>query len=77
MLVLGINTALRISDLLCLKWKDVWNFEKKDYHLHLYVTEHKTGTHTCIALYKSHRHALKLLRKREKKINICFFSQKF
>lgn len=77
MFVVGINTALRISDLLCLKWKDVWNFEKKEYQLHIYITEHKTGKHTCIAINESCRQALRLLQKKDKKImpeEYIFFS---
>lgn len=77
MFVVGINTALRISDLLCLKWGDVWNFEKRKYQMHIYVTEHKTGKHTCIAINESCRQALDILKGQEKKImpgEYIFFS---
>lgn len=77
MFVVGINTALRISDLLCLKWKDVWNFEKKTYQMHIYVTEHKTGKRNCIVLNDSCQVALTQLRKQIKRIKpeeYIFFS---
>lgn len=77
MFVVGINTALRISDLLELKWRDVWDFEKNKYHLHIYITEQKTSKHTCIAINKSCQLALTLLWKQCKKVSpqeYIFFS---
>lgn len=60
--VLGINTALRISDLLTLCWNDVYNFKKKEYRLHVNIQEKKTGKQNCIALNDSCVAALKLLK---------------
>lgn len=43
LITLGINTALRISDLLQLKWKDVWNYNTHCFKAHVIVSEQKTG----------------------------------
>ena len=56
----GINTALRISDILCLKWTDVYNFEIQDFHQHISVTEQKTEKNSCIAINQSLSKALSL-----------------
>lgn len=48
--ILGLNTALRISDILRLKWGDVYDFTKKEYLSHISVVEHKTGKTNQIAL---------------------------
>lgn len=62
MFVVGINTALRISDLLNLKWSDVYSFEKEQYYFHIYLTEKKTGKKNCIALNANCITALNLLK---------------
>lgn len=58
LIVLGIHTALRISDLLRLKWRDVYCFESKRFKTHINLTEKKTGKTTSIALNKAAIHAL-------------------
>lgn len=53
LIILGLNTALRISDILQLKWKDVYDqtlFKIRD---HLEVKEKKTGKTNIIALNAS------------------------
>lgn len=53
LIILGLNTALRISDILHLKWKDVYDetlYKIKD---HLEVKEKKTGKTNIIALNAS------------------------
>ena len=60
LVVLGIHTALRISDLLSLKWDDVYNPENKKYRSHITLTERKTGKSKIIALNKNVITALKL-----------------
>ena len=58
----GINTALRIGDILHLVWADVFDFDANAFRKHLVVTERKTGkknmivindaTITCLVIYK-------------------------
>lgn len=43
LIVLGLNTALRISDILSLEWDSVYNFDKKEFRNHIFITEQKTG----------------------------------
>lgn len=65
MITLAMNTSLRISDLLHLKWSDVYDFRKGTYYKHIYLTEHKTGKKTMIALNKEGRGALDMLRQQK------------
>lgn len=58
LICLGINSALRISDLLHLKWKDVYEFSSGEFCYHIILTEQKTQKETRIALNKSARNAL-------------------
>lgn len=60
LICLGMNSALRISDLLELCWKDVYHFSKQQFLKHIIVTEHKTKKQTQIALNQSALEALKL-----------------
>ena len=50
LLIMGIYTAVRISDLLNLRWKDVYNQERNEFRQHLSLVEHKTGKRRSIAL---------------------------
>ena len=59
LVVLGAHTALRISDLLRLKWVDVYDEERQEFRAHVTITEQKTGKTKTIALNK---HALNALR---------------
>lgn len=43
LVTLGVNTALRISDLLKIEWRDVWSFEQHRFKEHMVVIEQKTG----------------------------------
>ncbi len=56
----GINTALRIGDLLGLKWGHVYSFKKNKYLKHITVKEQKTGKMNVIALNKNIEDALEL-----------------
>ena len=50
MIVVGTYTALRISDLLRLKWDDVYDEEIDMFRPHVTLTEKKTGKEKTIAL---------------------------
>ena len=44
--IICINTALRISDVLLLKWCDVYDFDSKTVKKHIIVNEQKTKKKT-------------------------------
>ena len=58
--IIGINTSLRISDILKLRWDDVYDFETKRFREHLVLREQKTGKINCIAINESCKGALTL-----------------
>lgn len=58
LIVLGLNSALRISDILNLTWKCVFNFKKGCFKRHLIVKEQKTGKTNRIYLNKEAVEAL-------------------
>lgn len=62
--VIGINTALRISDLLRLKWQNVYDTQARRYKNHIDIYEQKTKKHAVIALNSSCIAAFKMLKKK-------------
>lgn len=58
LIVIGLNAALRISDILQLKWEDVYDFQRNRYHSHICIIEHKTGKNSQIYLNKNIHSAL-------------------
>lgn len=62
LIVVGLNTSLRISDILNLQWKDIYNFKCKKYRKHIALTEQKTGKSNIIALNQSAVAALEMYR---------------
>lgn len=50
LVVIGINTALRISDILDLKWKDVYSVAQCKYKSHITLQEKKTGKSNTLVL---------------------------
>lgn len=48
LVILGLNTALRISDLLTLRWEDVYNFSQNRWQEHIEIIEQKTRKTSCI-----------------------------
>ena len=69
LICLGVNSALRISDLLELKWKDVYNFKDENFKKHLIAYEKKTGKETLIAINENARNGLQEYMKFLKKIS--------
>lgn len=60
MVIMGVYTALRISDLLRLKWSDVYDERHSEFRSHITVTEKKTRKTKVIALNKRILSALKV-----------------
>lgn len=58
---MGMNTALRISDILALTWDNVYDFNAKRYFDHLYVVERKTNKKAVTYLNKSVISSLQML----------------
>lgn len=61
LIVIGLNTALRISDILSLKWSDVYNFSTNKFRAHIELYEQKTGKYSIIALNNAATAALQCL----------------
>ncbi|MCM1261223.1 MAG: tyrosine-type recombinase/integrase [Butyrivibrio sp.] len=61
LIILGLNTAFRIGDLLHLKWKDVFNMKEGCFRRHIYVIEQKTGKERIVAVNAAVANALKIL----------------
>lgn len=60
LVVLGVHTALRISDLLRLKWEDVYDEEQQEFRTHVTIREKKTGKEKIIAPNRQVIFALRL-----------------
>lgn len=61
LIVMGVYTALRISDLLRLTWSDVYDEERQTFHTHITITEKKTKKPKTIALNRQILGALRQL----------------
>ena len=61
LIIMGLNTALRISDILNLRWKDVYHFQKKCFRKHICIVEQTTGKQSVIALNSAAIYALNQL----------------
>ncbi|MCL1819651.1 MAG: tyrosine-type recombinase/integrase [Oscillospiraceae bacterium] len=60
LIVLGVHTALRISDLLRLRWDDVYDFENNRVRRLVNIVEKKTRKAKIIALHRDAVNALAL-----------------
>ncbi|AGK99617.1 site-specific integrase [Clostridium pasteurianum] len=69
LIVLGLNTALRISDILSLTWEDVYDFEEKEFKTHVYIKEQKTGKDKKFLLNKNSIDGLSKYKKKLKDID--------
>lgn len=63
LVVFGLNTSLRISDMLALCWKDIYNFKLEKYRRHIVLKEQKTGKNSIIALNGAAISAMELYQK--------------
>ena len=61
LLILGVHTALRISDLLRLTWDDVYDFDSRRVRASIDIVEKKTHKSKTVALNKAAVSALALL----------------
>ena len=52
LVTIGLNTALRISDILSLKWQSVYDETTHQYRSHIDIREQKTGKYTKIKINK-------------------------
>lgn len=58
LITIGLNTALRISDVLALTWDDVYDTGAGRYHTHINLVEQKTGKISRIYMNRGIREAL-------------------
>lgn len=70
LIVLGLNSALRISDILNLIWGDVFNFEQNKFKSHVYIKEKKTGKSKKFLLNQNALNALLKLKRELGHINV-------
>lgn len=68
LIIMGLNSALRISDILHLSYGDVYDFEEKEWKKYLVVKEHKTGKINRIYMNKEIRRVLEKYTAPEEKI---------
>lgn len=58
LIVTGLNTALRISDILELTWEDVFDFSSQSFRMHICLSEQKTDKSSCVFINQSILEAL-------------------
>lgn len=65
LIILGLNTAFRISDLLSLQWRDVFNEKGNCFKDHISIKEQKTGKERSVAVNHCVADVLNVLREKE------------
>ena len=68
LILIGLNTALRINDILHLTWGDVYCAERRHCYTHLLITEKKTGKETRILINRELQKTLLSYRKTQRSI---------
>ena len=58
LIIIGLNTALRVSDILNLCWENVYDFRLQKWQEHITIIEQKTEKHTSIYLNMNVQKAL-------------------
>lgn len=58
LIIIGLNSALRISDILHLTYGDIYDFYKKEWKTHITIREQKTGKLNRILINKEIRSVL-------------------
>ncbi|MCI8798273.1 tyrosine-type recombinase/integrase [Acetatifactor muris] len=58
LIVIGLNSALRISDILSLTYGDVYDYLKEKWKTHISIREQKTGKQNCIYMNQEIQNAL-------------------
>ena len=53
LIIMGLNTALRISDILSLRWEAVYDFDREQFKTHIVLTEQKTGKMSSVFINQS------------------------
>lgn len=78
MIIMGLNSALRISDMLHLTYGDVFDYDRREWKRYLVVREQKTGKTNRIYMNQEIRKVLKLLGAPQEKLasDWLFVSQK-
>ncbi len=69
LIIIGLNTAFRISDLLTLRWRDVYDTEGNFFREHLSLIEQKTKKERSVALNDTVIYVLTLYRQSYKAPN--------
>lgn len=58
LIIIGLNTALRVSDIIQLKWRDVYDSQTGSWREHIALLEQKTGKTSVIFLNNGVKSAL-------------------
>lgn len=60
LIIMGLNSALRISDILGLTYGDVYDYQQGEWKTHLVVTEQKTGKQNRIYMNREIQETLRI-----------------